>query len=53
MEKIKEFFILITTPGSEMSADVQVIVIFILAALAVLLPKLFRWYYEHTRGPKK
>ncbi len=53
MEKIKEFLIMITTPGSEMPADVQVVVILILAALATLLPKLYRWYYEHTRGPKK
>lgn len=53
MEKIKEFLILITTPGSEMPADVQIIVILLLAALAILLPKLYRWYYERTRGPRK
>ncbi len=53
MEKIKDFLIMITTPGSEMPAEVQITVILILAILAILLPKLYRWYYEHTRGPKK
>jgi len=52
MEQIKDFLVMITTPGSEMPPSVQCVVIVLLAVLAVVLPKLFRWYYDHTRGPK-
>lgn len=51
MQQLKDFWILITTPGTQLPASTTIIVLAVIAACAFLMPSFMHWRAYRRKNP--
>lgn len=51
LDKLKEFWVLISTPGTQMPMKTTVITMIVIVAFTFLVPQLVQWRYYRRNNP--